>query len=212
MWQRAKVVWSYYDLIASCKEDGLEPGQKGSFEDLGNFYYAPLGVDATVFKDERFTTREIEIIASGKHALSEGVRECAFAVKRCGLKMVHLGHELRRGDDIICKTGVSDEELATIYSQCRFVSGLRRVEGFELPIIEGAMCGCRPIVFDRPEMRHWFGDFAVFIKETDRGGVIDQLEAVFKGVSRTTTYSERKAIRHKFNWETIVRGFWSRIV
>lgn len=204
MWQKALVVWSYYDLFSICNQEQT----RGEF----NFYYAPLGVDTTIFHDRQLGHDTYKVLASGQHALSESVRECAFAVKKIGKKMVHLGHELRRGEDIVCIKGITDEALAHLYSQCEFVSGLRRIEGFEFPIIEGLACGARPIVFDRPEMMHWFKEFAIFIPEGTRDEVIESLASTFSYGAMPVTEEEKELVKKRFNWETIIKGFWKNIL
>lgn len=204
MWLGAKTVWSYYDLYQLCLDDGWGRPRM-------NFYHAPLGVEPYDFQ-YRQTPRHYTIFASSQHALSEGVRECAFATKAVGGMMFHLGHELRRGKDIVCETGLSDYELSIRYSQSRYVSGLRRVEGFELPVIEGALCGAKPIVFDRPEMRKWFSEFAIFIPETDREGVIENLTKIFREHADPITPEMKKLIKERFDWGTIIRGFWHKVL
>lgn len=202
-WQNAQVVWSYYDLFKLCDEDHT----RGEF----SFYHAPLGVDGEMFNSKQLF-RPYTIVASAQHALSESVRECAYATKRVNGRMFHVGHELRRGSDIVCKSNLSDEELAYVYSTSQFVSGLRRTEGFEFPVIEGALCGARPIVFDRPEMRHWFGQFAIFIREGNRNEVIDALEQIFRQGASPVEEWQKALIREKFYWPYIIEGFWRRIL
>lgn len=200
MWEQAKVVWSYYDLFKLCDEDLT----RGEF----NFYHAPLGVDPDVFNESKFDERRFVIGACAQHALAEGARECAIAAKKAGKQMFFLGHELRRGPDVICKQNLTDEEVAGYFSQCEFISGLRRVEGFELPVIEGALCGARPIVFDRPHYRKWFNEFAVFIPEGPREEVLESLYSIFKGKAVPVTTAEKNLIRDRFNWSRIITNFW----
>lgn len=204
MWQQSKFVWSYYDLFKLCDEDKT----RGEF----NFYYAPLGVDSDVFVESGAKGKGFIIAACSQHALAEGAKECALAAKRVKMPMFFLGHDLRRGDDIVCRTGMSDTELARWYSECKYVSGLRRCEGFELPVLEGALCGARPIVYDRPHYRKWFNEFAIFIPELDRDSVIDSLEKVFNGYYGQITDNDKMLIRDRFNWETIAKGFWDRVI
>lgn len=203
MWRDARLVWSYYDLYRLCEEDAI----KVTFP----FYYAPLGVDPIIFSESK-RSRQYKILASGKHALSESVRECAFAVKRVKGKMLHLGHDLRRGEDIVAITDIPDRQLAWFYSSCEFVSGLRRIEGFEFPIIEGALCGARPIVFDKPHYRKWFSEFAIFIPERSRDQVINDLELIFKIGTVPISDEEKQLIKERFNWETIITNFWNKII
>ena len=92
-----------------------------------------------------------------------------------------------------------------------FVSGLRRTEGFELPVIEGLFCGCRPVVFNSANYRQWFDGFAEFIEEGPRGEVLGQLVALFAQPLRPVTPEALERARARFNWETIVRGFLDRL-
>jgi len=206
LWEGAKVVWSYYHLPRLADQDLVS----GEF----NFYYAPLGVDSDVFIDRNYVGGPLEykILASSQHALSESARECVYAVKSVDKKMIFVGHELRRGNDIVCEQNVSDQYLADLYSNTEYVSGLRRCEGFELPVIEGALCGARPIVFDRPEMRQWFNDFAIFIEESDRDTVIKTLTEIFKKPAIEVSERERNIIRDRFNWSRIINGFWKEVL
>lgn len=203
LWEGAKVVWSYYHLPHLADQDFVS----GEF----NFYYAPLGVDDYYFQ-YRQTPRHYTIVASAQHALSESVRECVKATQAVGGMMFHLGHELRRGDRIVCESNLSDYELSIRYSQARYVSGLRRTEGFELPVIEGALCGARPIVFDRPEMRQWFHDFAIFIPEGPREEVINALTDLFRTNTIEVSNDEKNIIRDRFNWSRIINGFWKEVL
>lgn len=199
IWKHANLVWSYYDLFRLADEDGAH----GEF----NFFHSPLGVDPLIFKETPRDRRFI-IGACSQHALAEGARECAFAAKRVQKPMFFLGHELRRGSDVVCCQNIDDEQVANYWSQCQYVSGLRRIEGFELPVIEGAMCGARPIVFDQPHYRKWFDEFAIFIPETPRDQVIDNLEHIFRGNYSTINENDKMLIRERFNWEKIIKAFW----
>ena len=119
VWTGAELVWSYYDLERLCKEDKTHP--------IFKFYRAPLGVDTEVFHESQFR-RDITIIVGNSR--DESVNECREAAK---------------GNIHMLGGGVDEGVLAQIYSQAQYVSGLRRKEGFEMPVIEGLMCGARPI-------------------------------------------------------------------
>lgn len=141
MWMGAKVVWSYYDLYQLIEEDYGERPRNLPFR----FYHAPLGTEFDVFKESKLGKKFI-ITAGSQGYLSESAKECVVATKNVKATMFYLGKELNKGGDIVCKTGITDEELARYYSQSVFVSGLRRKEGFELPALEGLMCGARPVL------------------------------------------------------------------
>jgi len=200
LWRGAEVVWSYYDLKALCAEDG----EKADF----SFYHSALGVEK-IFKPGKLKKKYIMMTNSHSY-LTESVREVVLAAQRVNRSVFYLGPELHQ-PHVVCKSGITDKELAEMYSKCEFVSGLRRVEGFELPVVEGLMCGARPICFDRPHYRQWFDGLAEFIPETPRDEVINNLEKLFKSGARPVTETERREAAQRFNWERIITGFWNSI-
>lgn len=205
LWSEADVVWSYYDLKAMCRED------ETIFEDV-NFYISPLGADASVFQ-QGYGARTFTILTSGYVAETEGVREAAEAVHRVGGKQFHLGPNLNlNGTQTQYALGISDVALAKAYQSSQFVAGLRRCEGFEMPAAEGLLCGARPIMFDRPHYRRWFDGFAEFIPEGTVAEVTDSLEKLFRDGARPVTQAERMAASDYFSWESIVEGFWERVI
>jgi hypothetical protein len=108
--------------------------------------------------------------------------------------------------------GIDDATLARVYSECHFVSGLRRVEGFELPAAEGLLCGARPIFFDGPHYRAWFDTFAEFIPEA-ASTTWSRRSRRFSGTgARPVTDAERADAARRFDWREIARGFWDRIL
>lgn len=206
IWERAKVVWSYYDLISSCLEDGTPP----KFE----FYRAPLGVDSEVFKrSTEGNVRDFMVCTSGQSWLTESVREVASAAMHMGEKIFHLGEELKR-PNVECHTNVSDQELVGYYNRCQFVSGLRRKEGFELPAAEALICGAKPIFFDQPHYRHWYDGLGIFIPETDgssgRSQVTENVEKLFKE-GTTVGQDAIEVAKNRFDWKSIIQNLWERI-
>lgn len=205
LWRDAAVVWSYYDLNAAIEVDG------GDTDGLRwNFYHAPLGADAEVFRvDGNEEERTFVIATSGVSRLSESVRECWLAADAVDGNIVHLGPLRREG--VLSVNNISDAQWADRLVQCQFVSGLRRTEGFELPAVEGLLCGARPIVFDTPDY-HWnYGPHAEYLHEGSRQEVVDQLVELFKRGARPVTAEEKEQAVERFNWETIVKGFYERL-
>ena len=207
IWQKAQLVWSYFDLNRYCVEDG----------NLGNFkfYFAPLGVDAEVFKESMVDKNYI--VASSGHGFSrESMREIVLAAREADpgelRKIFHVGQQMNVGDDIVYSNGMSDEKLAYNYSQCRWVAGLRRTEGFELPVIEGLLCGARPICFDKPHYRTWFASLPEYIPEGTDEEVIKSLVKIFKEPVRPVTKDEKDYVRAFFNWKAVSEGFWRRLI
>ncbi len=199
MWRGATAVWSYYDL------------RYENVRDMGrrvDFYYAPLGIDPAFHQFPSLTNRrDTLLLTTGYVAPSECLQECAEAVRRVGGRMRHIGPDLRLGDHVTATQGVSDEVLAAYYRQSRFVAGLRRVEGFELPVYEGLASGARPIVFDAPHYRQWLGEHALYIPEDDR--VADSVAACLQTYAPVTS-DEMRWVKEKFSWKPIIEGFWER--
>ena len=209
LWAFAACVWSYLDLPAALAEDWDEVS--GGFGIP--FYHAPLGVEADVFTfaGEHEMGLMPFVMTTGQSWLTESVREVAIAAQRVGAYVVHLGPNIGHG--LTCVTDIPDRALMAFYRRCDFVSGLRRIEGFELPAAEGLLCGARPIMFNLPCYRSWYdGGLAEFIEETDRDGVIDQLEVLFRRGARPVTAEERAIAVKRFHWPTIIRGFWDRVL
>lgn len=200
IWDKAELVWSYYDLPKLCKEDK----NKAKF----NFYYAPLGVDSKTFKETK--SRRKFIIANtgtGSRFSDECKNEVISAARTLGKNIFQLGYGPR--SDVAYSNGMDDKMLANYYSHCEFVSGLHRIEGFELPVIEGLLCGARPICFDRPDARHWFGKLAEFIPEDNN--VSESIRKLFVKRAKPVSEKEKKYVRTHFNWKTITKGFWKRL-
>lgn len=201
IWKHARVVWSYLDLNHYMQE-------RGHYKPMHQLYLAPLGVDTTAFYPHG-GEREYTICTSGRLYMTESIREAYHAAQRVGGKVAHLGPDFNKpGMD--CYSGLTDNEVAQLYSKCQFVAGLRRREGFELPAAEGLLCGARPIVFNRRHYIMWYGDWAEYIPERNRSDVIDDLERLFRQGARPATEEERIQAALKFHWPNLVKGFWDR--
>lgn len=209
-WKRAQLVWSYYDLTQ-------QPGVHG---DAVNFYHAPLGVDpifAAAQPDG--LVRGIDVMTSGYVSAhcAEAIEEMAEAASLCGLRTLHLGPRNVEGMRRIpanwsAISGITDAELVNFLKRVKWVSGLRQVEGFELPAIEGLACGARPILFDRPEIRQWYDGFGVFVPPCSGEELVHTLVDVLQGPRQEVGEAERRAVLDRFNWETIATGFWERLL
>jgi len=203
LWRNAKLIWSYYPL-----KDALH----------GNvpFYRAPLGLDAAFVNARPTASRDLRIVSSGyttgSHA--EAIEEVAVAVGELNLSMMHLGPSIIENmveypPCFRVTMDITDEQLAELYRRAHYVSGLRHIEGFEMPVIEGLACGARPIVFDRPDMRRWYNDNAVFVPECVGRELIEHLKPILASYPRPVTEDERLGVLDTFNWERIARGFWN---
>lgn len=204
LWDAAKLTWSYYKL------------------DAHPFYHAPLGVDQEVFSPSRVTRTSVMTSGYVSGPGAEAIEEMATAARLVGLPVTHLGpvpvhsHDQSKKMDVgggwRSVNGINDEQLAQEYSRCLWVSGLRHVEGFELPVIEGLLCGARPIVFDRDDMHQWYKEHAVFVPECSGETLVKTLVSVLSQEPAPVLPSERDEVARKFDWRTIAEGFWSRLI
>jgi len=200
LWRGAQLVWSYLPLDDWC----LMEWTPRDF----NFYKAPLGVDPSVFYP-RPRERKFTIGTCGPSALIESVREAALATQAVDGHMFHLGPELNR-EGVTCYSDIEDDYLASLLSECQFVSGLRRTEGFELMAAEGLFCGARPILFWKGHYTQWYEHWGVFIKEGSREKVVEDLVKVFREGTKPILEERFLMAKEWFNWETIIGGFWDR--
>lgn len=190
IWEKCELVWSYYDL-----------------PDAPRFYKSPLGTDHRGSK----LAKSALAISSGYVPASECLEEVAYAVAANGQAMFHVGPELGLPGDVQYYYDISDLQLSKLYSMSHYVTGLRRCEGFELPLAEGLVCGARPVTFDRPHYRAWFSEFAEFIPEGSPTEVAEALKVLFSAPPRAVSDEEIALARKRFNWETICKGFWERV-
>jgi hypothetical protein len=214
IWADAAAVWSYYDLRAALRADGVtEP-------DGWTFYDAPLGLDRAFARAVSLPeppTRPIGIMTSGYVAAGqEAIFECAVAAERVGLTTLHIGPPTvvgmaRKPTGWTAAHDVDDATLARAYGSARFVSGLRYGEGFELPAAEGLACGARPIMFDRPDARRWFDGLAAFVPVSDGAPLTAAIAEVLCGHGPPVSAAERALAADRFNWTRIAAGFWAAI-
>lgn len=208
LWQNSELVWSYYDLNQASEEIGF------------NFYHAPLGLDDAFASTNYSTLRTSRplVITSGyvDGPRSEPISEMWKASSIVGIDAIHLGPACIEGmvsypDNWKTIMFSGDEELANLYRQATWVSGLRHTEGFELPAAEGLACGARPICFDQPAMRHWYGDHAIYVPDCHGEALVQHLvNALRLEINARVSPAERANVIRKFNWQTICSEFWQQ--
>jgi len=172
-----------------------------------NVLETPWGFEPTTFYREP-RARGYKILATGYVAESEAIDACFDACLRLQAKLCHVGGLLRAIPRHPCYDryeGISDSELRDLYNSSEYVSGMRREGGFELPVLEGYACGCRPIVFEQPTMRKWYNDFAIFVPNLPRGELVKILVDVLR---QPTNLNPRPDALEKFHWKQIIARVW----
>jgi glycosyltransferase involved in cell wall biosynthesis len=171
----------------------------------------PFGFEKNEFfkipnKEKRYT-----IACTGYVACSEGIEEIYEAVKAIDGRMLHLGRNFGWEKPYYeNRENVTVEEVNLIFNSSKYVSALRRGEGFELTATEAGAAGITPICFNNPHYKDWFWDYAKFIKEDAPNIVIKELMEVFK---QEPFFPDEKMneIRARFNWEDIMKKFWEYV-
>lgn len=183
----------------------------------GNIILGPNGVDCDLFVPPKTSMPRTNIVlTTGYVASSERIDAMVEASGRIGKRMIHIGGDLIQdfGKDVgsfphvTRMADISDQELVDLYGRTLYVSGLRRGEGFELPVLEGMLCGARPICFDTSMYRRWFDGLAIFVPELETSDLADVLVGIFQGPYKPVTQVERDFIAMRYGWETVARQFW----
>jgi glycosyltransferase involved in cell wall biosynthesis len=171
----------------------------------------PWGVDDTVFQNLGLN-RATSILTTGWCCEGEAISECFRAASQCRKPMVNLGADFRFGEGFNAFSRLTDGELCRLYNRCEFVSGLRFNEGFEMPVVEGLACGCRPICFDLPIYRKWFEGCASFIPHCRGQTLVKEIEKVIRAGSPGVSERDLALSKANFSWKIITGRFWRRML
>lgn len=200
IWKNAKVVWSAYNLKHKLEEDG-------NTLDF-NFYHSGFGVDSKIFYPLNIDKKYL-VCTLGPAYLSESVRELIIAADNVNAQVAYIGKADIEKDNVTCFKNISDEEVNKIYNQSHYVSGLRRIEGFEFPAAEGLLAGARPLLYDAEHYKDWYAGVGEFVPETERSQIANDLTALFKKDIKKVSVDDINEGIKRFNWEKIITNFWS---
>ncbi len=101
-------------------------------------------------------------------------------------------HEL---PDVLLTGGVSDDELAALYTGARALVLASDDEGFGLPAVEALACGTPVVACDVPALREVLGDRATFVAPDDLPGLLRRGEAARRPAPSPPAWSWRDAAR-----------------
>lgn len=196
IWDKAKFVWSYYDLSKYIPPE--------------RFYHQPLACDPDNFFVANVDKKYL-VGANGNDHARECVTEVRLAAWLHGKgKVAHVGLPITADPNVDYYSNISDDELRQVYNACTWWAALRRKDGFEMPAVEALMCGVTPIMFDTPNFRQWFDGLAAFVPESESDKLTDHIRAVFARPPVPLTNTQIEDIRQRFNWPRIIKGFWDR--
>lgn len=206
LWRGAELVWSYYDIATAVADAGVR------------FFHAPLGVDRA-FHGPPGRPRRDGVVTTGyvSGPGAEPIAEVWQACERLGIGGVHVGPPRVSGAPAKPPPGwrmlsnLTDGELAEIYRSTEWVSGMRHVEGFELPAAEGLACGARAIVFDQPATRTWYGRHAEYLPDVCGDELVEALVSLLDAPPRRVEEHERQDVLRRFDWQRIAQEFWDEL-
>lgn len=142
LWSKCLMVGSYFDLKAP------------------NFVRFPMGYDPDVFYRDDSVSKKYNAIVFGE---VDGPEEIKSVIEAFDVVAHIAGTSIGGGIGYVRYDNIPDDRLRGVYQRSKYCIGLRRIEGFEMPIVEGAACGCIPVTFDLECYRSWFNDFAIFL-------------------------------------------------
>lgn len=116
--------------------------------------------------------------------------------------VLHLGADLKLGKGYNHAEKISDSQLRAAYQASEYVVSLRDVEGFELPIIEGAACGALPVALDLPCYRRWFPATTLFVRPDH---LLEDLQRIAQEPAIHVPSVKR------FEWKYVMKEFWERL-
>lgn len=196
VWRKAKLVISYFDLP-------VPPDVEYKFLRM------PLGYDPNIFQ-ALSTPRTADVLTTGymDGKGHEVIREFVDVFE----VVHHIGRNFKYDKGYLNHESVSDRHLVELYNDSRFVSGLRYIEGFELPVVEGMACGCVPIIFDMECYTHWYR-YAVTINP--QLPITQQLIQYGRDINEELydflrEYNKEEA--KNFTWQKVMIPFWERIL
>jgi len=182
------------------------------FGGYDNIHYSPIGYNHESYYYSPTIKQKKSIMATGYVSSYEAIEEVYSAAQKSNNVMHHVGHNFR-WDKKTYKhyEKIPDKTMRDLYLQSKYISGLRRGEGFEIPVLEGAACGARPLVFDNPHY-YWFEKFAIFIEESDFDSVRQQIyDIIIRDEDVTVEEETRNYIRETFAWDVVAPLFWQAL-
>jgi len=182
-----------------------------------NFYRMPWGADPEVFHKTQ-VNKFYSVLTTGHVSETESVNELYDSLRKTNGSIIHVGHNYKLGDRFHHKENISDASLTDLYNKSYYVSGLRKIEGFELPVVEGLLCGARGICYNSDHYSYWYKDFVEYIQEDDYSKIGSyssfterQLEELFSRPYRKVTDDEIERAKNIFSWEKIFTAYWKKL-
>jgi len=189
----------------------------------------PVGVDHTVFRPDPsirpepgrlMVTSSSDVPMKGLVPLLEAVAKlrverdielCVIGQPRKGGRVDKAIERLGLGDIVTTITGVSDAELARLYSRAEIAVVPSLYEGFSLPAIEAMSCGV-PVVATTggalPEVIGESGKTGVLVTPDDPEALVRAIGDLLDDPATRARLGAagRQRVMERFTWEVTARG------
>ncbi len=203
----------------SCKNDlielyGIEPSRLHVIHLAASDFFKPRENLADDLK-QKLTRPYILYVGTRSHYKNIDVLYRAYRdwAGRNDYDLAVVGKALRKNElnllqkygissNVKVLSGVSDENLAQLYSKAAVFVYPSLYEGFGIPLLEAKQCGCPVIASDIPTSREISGDAALFFDPKDHSQLIGRLDEITKkdvkeimiekGYERATHFSWQK--------------------
>ena len=202
LFNNAMFVYSHLDLASMYPDMPKKKFMRGPWGCQPDYWFNESGI----------SNNEHQILCTGEIAETEGIQECVLACDMLNKTMLHVGPNFNyRNKSYRSLSNLKISEMRQAYNTSQWVSALRRTEGFEKPAIEGLLCGARPICFDTPLYRYWYGNLARYVKEgTKEETYLDIMRVMTNEYAPISGDEMRSAIK-KFAWYYVSKNFWDKV-
>ncbi len=114
----------------------------------------------------------------------------------------YVQHAARDNSSIKILGFVPDEDLVLLYNMAVVFVFPSVYEGFGLPVLEAASCGCPVITTKGGSIPEVMGDAGIYIKPNDEQSLAQEILSFFKDENKRLRYSKRGILQsEKFSWK-----------
>lgn len=115
---------------------------------------------------------------------------------------------LRVRNKIVQLTGLSDDELATLYQMAEVLVFPSFAEGFGWPPLEAMACGCPTVCSTAESLREICGDASVFVDPHDTCDIANVISMVLSETDlRQSLIAKGRMNADRFSWRTTANTF-----
>jgi hypothetical protein len=196
LWKECKLVISFHPIYTYTDEKI-------------NFLRTPLGAELDTFPISK-VQRIYDVFTTGHVAEPECLDKVFDACITTNKKMFHTGENFKWNSNYYqFLEYMNDPWYVSILQKVKYVTGLRKQEGFEMACIEGAMTGAVPIV---PDIQTYidYRDFCIYISMS--GDITKQLVNIFNSEYKPLSLEQINYVRDRFSWKRICGDIYKRLL